>query len=103
MLRLLEHVLLAAPSQRGAPHLLCLAQRNGTSWIELERLGAIESRQKIDDVVEGPHHVFAHFGVGQIPAALLLDEMEDALPGFRVRDIYHPAKDPPVGWRAEDG
>src|ERR1700680_1020482 len=101
LLRLLEDVLLAASPERRAANLLRFAQRHRTGRVQVERLGAVQSCEQIDDVVERAHHVRANFLFGQIPAAFFLDEVENSLPRFRVGNVDHPAKDPSVGWRAE--
>ena len=41
-------------------------------------------------------------GAGKVPPAVLRHQAEDALPSLVVRGMNHPAKDPPVGLRAED-
>src|SRR5687768_9473619 len=102
LLRLIPYVLFASTPQRGAPHLLRFSQRQRTGGIELERLGALDPGKQVDDVVERARHVDLDFGLGEIPATLLLDEMKDALPRFGVRDVNHAPENPPIRRSAED-
>src|SRR3984893_5766625 len=95
-------MLLASAAKGGSANLLRLSQGNSPRRVEQERLGPVQPRQQVDDKVESSHHVGADLLVTQIPAALLLDEMEDPLPRFGVGNVDHPAKDSPVGRRAED-
>ena len=102
LLRLFADVLLTTPPQGRATNFFRFAQGDGSRRIELEGFGVIHSREQVDDVVERPTHVPADFLLAQVPATLLLDEMENSLPRFSVGDVDHAAKNSAVGRRAED-
>src|SRR5690242_15630638 len=66
------------------------------------RLRLLDASEEVDDVIEGPLEIASHLRVAQIPAAVLLHQLKDALPRLGVGDYDHTAKDPTIRWRAEN-
>ena len=94
--------ILAGLAQDAPPHALRHAERLVARRIETKGLRSIHASQQVDDVVVRSRDVARHVVLGQVPAAVLLEQLEHALPRFIVGDDHHAAEDAPVGCRAED-
>ena len=75
-----RHPHIAALTSREPPHALGFAQGRVTRGIELKWFAGIPSLQQVDDVVERAQQIPLHLGVAEIPAAVLRNQLKDALP-----------------------